>query len=89
MSLHTDRDSRQLHRDCNVFGKPVYEKATDAEGKNPSIRTWHYDSLGKVSERTDQLGYSETFQYDEEGSLKEKHFHVIYNFDKSGSIQYT
>ncbi len=37
-----------MQRDCNVFGKPVYEKATDAEGKNPNISTWHYDSLGRV-----------------------------------------
>lgn len=31
LSLHIDRDGRQLQRACNVFGKPVYEKATDAE----------------------------------------------------------
>ena len=48
LSLHIDRDGRRLQRDCNVFGQPVYEKATDAEGKNPTISTWHYDSLGRV-----------------------------------------
>ena len=37
--LHIDRDGRCLQRVCNVFGKPVYEKATDAEEKNPNIST--------------------------------------------------
>lgn len=54
LSLHIDRDSRRLQRDCNVFGKPVYEKATDAEGKNSNISTWHYDSLGRVISRHQQ-----------------------------------
>ena len=71
LSLHTDRDGRQLQRDCNVFGKPVYEKATDAEGKNPNIRTWHYDSLGRVT-RVVCDGHSYEYIYDEHGSLKEK-----------------
>ena len=44
LSLHIDRDGRRLERDCNVFGQPVYEKATDLEGKHPNISTWHYDS---------------------------------------------
>ena len=50
LSLHIDRDGRRLQRDCNVFGRPVYEKATDAEGKPPpNISTWYYDSLGRVA----------------------------------------
>ncbi|MFQ9479584.1 RHS repeat domain-containing protein [Waltera sp.] len=28
-----------------------------------------YNSLGKISERIDQLGFTETFRYDEEGNL--------------------
>ena len=49
LSLHIDRDGRQLQRACNVFGQPVYEKASDAEGKHTNISTWHYDSLGRVT----------------------------------------
>ena len=33
LALHIDRDGRLLQRDCNVFGRPVYEKTVDAEGK--------------------------------------------------------
>ncbi len=71
LSLHIDRDGRQLQRDCNVFGKPVYEKATDAEGKNPNIRTWHYDSLGRIT-RAVCDGHSYEYIYDKQGNLKEK-----------------
>lgn len=39
LSLHIDRDGRQLQRACNVFGQPVYEKASDAEGKHTNIST--------------------------------------------------
>ena len=71
LSLHIDRDGRRLQRDCNVFGQPVYEKATDAEGKNPTISTWHYDSLGRVI-RAVCDGHSYEYIYDERGNLKEK-----------------
>ncbi|MGN0403126.1 MAG: hypothetical protein ACI4HQ_12830, partial [Acetatifactor sp.] len=71
LSLHIDRDGRQLQRDCNVFGKPVYEKATDAEGKNPSISTWHYDSLGRIV-RAVCDGHAYEYVYDAQGNLKEK-----------------
>ena len=45
---HTDRDGRQVQRIYNVFGDPVYEKATNAGGENPCISTWRYDSLGRL-----------------------------------------
>jgi len=41
-------------------------RTTDGNGNSVQYR---YNSLGKVSERTDQLGYRETFQYDEEDNL--------------------
>ena len=87
--LHTDRDGRQLRRDCNVFGMPVYEKATDAEGKNPNISTWHYDSLGRVT-RAVCNGHSYEYVYDEQGRLKEKRSSgrrlISYTYDKAGQI---
>ena len=46
--LHTDRDGRQVQRSYNVFGDPVYEKAAGAEGEDPCISTWRYDSLGRL-----------------------------------------
>ncbi len=36
---------------------------------NGNAIQYRYNSLGKVRERIDQLGYAETFQYDEEGNL--------------------
>ena len=46
--LHTDRDGRQVQRIYNVFGDPVYEKAAGAEGEEPCINTWRYDSLDRL-----------------------------------------
>ena len=63
LSLHIDRDGRQLQRACNVFGQPVYEKASDAEGKHTNISTWHYDSLGRFSCLT-VLGIYLIFHFD-------------------------
>ena len=89
LSLHIDRDGRQLRRDCNVFGMPVYEKATDAEGKNPNISTWHYDSLGRVT-RAVCNGHSYEYVYDAQGNLKEKRSSgkrlITYSYDKAGQI---
>ena len=89
LSLHTDRDGRQLRRNCNVFGMPVYEKATDAEGKNPNISTWHYDSLGRVT-RAVCNGHSYEYVYDTQGRLKEKRSSgrrlISYTYDKAGQI---
>lgn len=89
LSLHIDRDGRRLQRNCNVFGKPVYEKATDAEGNNPNIRTWHYDSLGRVT-RAVCDGHSYEYVYDEQGNLKEKRSSgkrlVSYAYDKMGQV---
>ena len=89
LSLHIDRDGRQLQRDCNVFGMPVYEKATDAEGKNPNISTWHYDSLGRVT-RAVCNGHSYEYVYDAQGRLKEKRSSgrrlISYTYDKAGQI---
>ena len=89
LALHTDRDGRQMQRDCNVFGKPVYEKAIDAEGKNPNIRTWHYDSLGRVT-RAVCDGHSYEYIYDEQGNLKEKRSSgkrlVSYTYDRAGQV---
>ena len=87
--LHTDRDGRQLRRNCNVFGMPVYEKATDAEGKNPNISTWHYDSLGRVT-RAVCNGHSYEYVYDTQGRLEEKRSSgrrlISYTYDKAGQI---
>ncbi len=89
LALHTDRDGRQMQRDCNVFGKPVYEKAIDAEGKNPNIRTWHYDSLGRIT-RAVCDGHSYEYIYDEQGNLKEKRSSgkrlVSYAYDRAGQV---
>ena len=89
LSLHIDRDGRRLQRDCNVFGQPVYEKATDAEGKNPTISTWHYDSLGRVT-RAVCDGHSYEYLYGEKGNLKEKCSSgrrlISYAYDRAGQI---
>ena len=89
LSLHIDRDGRRLQRDCNVFGQPVYEKATDAEGNHPIISTWHYDSLGRVI-RAVCDGCSYEYIYDECGNLKEKRSsgkHLVsYAYDRMGQI---
>ena len=87
--MHIDRDGRRLQRDCNVFGKPIYEKATDTEGKNPNIRTWHYDGLGRVT-RAVCDGHSYEYIYDAQGNLKEKRSSgkrlVSYAYDKAGQV---
>ncbi len=87
--LHTDRDGRRLQRVCNVFGDPVYEKATDADGKNPCISTWHYDSIGRIV-RAVSDGHSYEYIYDEYGNLKEKRSNgkrlVSYTHDAAGQI---
>ena len=89
LSLHIDRDGRQLQRACNVFGQPVYEKATDAEGKHTNISTWHYDSLGRVT-RAVCDGKSYEYIYDAHGNLKEKRSNgkrlVSYTHDRAGQI---
>ncbi|RGF25997.1 hypothetical protein DW081_17275 [Clostridium sp. AF46-9NS] len=88
-SLHIDRDGRQLQRACNVFGQPVYEKASDAEGKHTNISTWHYDSLGRVT-RAVCDGKSYEYIYDAHGNLKEKRSNgkrlVSYTHDRAGQI---
>ncbi|WP_418883471.1 RHS repeat domain-containing protein, partial [Waltera sp.] len=89
LSLHIDRDGRQLQRACNVFGQPVYEKASDAEGKHTNISTWHYDSLGRVT-RAVCVGKSYDYIYDAYGNLKEKRSNgkrlVSYTHDRAGQI---
>ncbi len=89
LSLHIDRDGRQLQRACNVFGQPVYEKASDAEGKHTNISTWHYDSLGRVT-RAVCDGKSYEYIYDAYGNLKEKRSNgkrfVFYAHDRAGQI---
>ena len=89
LSLHIDRDGRQLQRACNVFGQPVYEKASDAEGKHTNISTWHYDSLGRV---TRAVCDGKPYEYisDAYGNLKEKGSNgkrlVSYTHDRAGQI---
>ena len=89
LSLHIDRDGRQMQRACNVFGQPVYEKASDAEGKHTNISTWHYDSLGRVT-RAVCDGKSYEYIYDAYGNLKEKRSNgkrlVSYTHDRAGQI---
>lgn len=87
--LHIDRDGRRMQRDCNVFGEPAYEKATDAEGKNPNISTWHYDSLGRIT-RAVCDGHSYEYAYDAQGHLKEKRSSgrrlISYAYDRAGQV---
>ena len=89
LSLHIDRDGRQLQRACNVFGQPVYEKASDAEGKHTNISTWHYDSLGRVTRAVCDGKFYE-YIYDAHGNLKEKRSNgkrlVSYTHDRAGQI---
>lgn len=89
LSLHIDRDGRQLQRACNVFGQPVYEKASDADGKHTNISTWHYDSLGRVT-RAVCDGKSYEYIYDAQGNLREKRSNgkrlVSYTHDRAGQI---
>ena len=89
LSLHIDRDGRRLQRDCNVFGRPVYEKAADAEGRYTNISTWHYDSLGRIV-RAVCGGHSYEYVYDAQGNLKEKRSGgkrlVSYTYDRAGQI---
>lgn len=72
-----------------MFGKPVYEKATDAEGNHPNISTWHYDSLGRVI-RAVCDGHSYEYVYDAQGNLKEKRSSgrrlVSYAYDRMGQV---
>lgn len=88
LSLHIDRDGRQMQRDCNVFGKLVYEKATEAERKNPSISIWHYDSLGRVTCAVCN-DHSYEYIYDAQGNLKEKRSSgkclISYTYDRAGN----
>ena len=90
LSLYIDRDGRRLERDCNVFGQPVYEKATDLGGKHPNISTWHYDSLGRVI-RAVCDGHSYEYEYDEHGNLKEKRSSgrrlISYTYNRAGQIK--
>ncbi len=90
LTLHTDRDGRQVQRIYNVFGDPVYEKAAGAEGEDPCISTWRYDSLGRLV-RAVCDGHSYEYIYDSQGSLKEKRSNgkrlVSYAYDKTGKIR--
>ena len=63
LARHTDRDGRLVQRIYNVFGDPVYEKAVDADGKNPCISTWRYDSDGRLV-RAVCGGHSYEYIYD-------------------------
>jgi len=89
LALHTDCDGRRLQRVCNVFGDPVYEKATDSNGENPCISTWHYDSIGRLA-RAVSDGHSYEYIYDEYGNLKEKRSNgkrlISYTHDVAGKI---
>lgn len=90
LALHVDRDGRRLQRRCNIFGRPVYEKAVDAEGKNPCISTWHYDSLGRLVRAVGD-GHSYEYAYDGCGNLKEKRSSgrllAAYAYDRAGQIR--
>ncbi len=64
-------------------------QATDADGKNPCISTWHYDSIGRLA-RAVSDGHSYEYIYDEYGNLKEKRSNgkrlVSYTHDAAGQI---
>ena len=89
LTLHTDRDGRQVQRIYNVFGDPVYEKATDADGENPCISTWRYDSLGRLVHAVCN-GHAYEYTYDSQGNLKEKRANgkllVSYTYNRTGNI---
>ena len=78
-----------MQRIYNVFGDPVYEKATDAGGQNPCISTWRYDSLGRLVHAVCD-GHSYEYAYDSQGNLKEKRANgkllVAYTYDSTGNI---
>lgn len=90
LALHTDRDGRQVQRTYNVFGDPVYEKAAGAEGENPCISTWRYDSLGRLVCAVCN-GHAYEYIYDKQGNLKEKRSNgkrlVSYAYDRTGKIK--
>lgn len=64
-------------------------RATDAEGKNPNISTWHYDSLGKIA-RSVGDGHSYEYVYDAQDNLKEKRSGgrrlISYAYDKAEQV---
>ena len=78
-----------MQRIYNVFGDPVYEKATNAGGENPCISTWRYDSLGRLVHAVCD-GHSYEYAYDSHGNLKEKRSNgkllVSYTYDSTGNI---
>ena len=82
ISLHIDRDGRQLQRACNVFGQPVYEKASDAEGKHTNIST----CLLYTSNRTAKTGTQAALGGITAGNNA---LDLSYNYDVRGPVSYT
>ena len=89
LSLYIDRNGNQVHRTYNVFGNPVYEKATDKHGGNAVVTTYGYDSLGRLT-RAVCDGYSYEYYYNEQGLLKEKRSSgkrlISYEYDNGGQM---
>ena len=89
LSLYIDRNGNQVYRTYNVFGNPVYEKATDKNGENAVITTYGYDSLGRLT-RAVCDGHSYEYHYNEQGLLKEKRSSgkrlISYEYDNAGQM---
>ena len=80
LSLYTDRNGNQVRRIYNVFGNPVYEKATDKNGENAVITTYGYDSLGRLTHAVCD-GYSYEYYYNEQGLLKDVYKRQVHASD--------
>ena len=89
LSLYVDRNGNQVHRIYNVFGNPVYEKATDKNGENAVVTTYGYDSVGRLT-RAVCDGYSYEYYYNEQGLLAEKRSSgkrlISYEYDNAGQM---
>ncbi|MDU3398356.1 MAG: RHS repeat-associated core domain-containing protein, partial [Clostridiales bacterium] len=90
LALYIDRDGKQVHRSYNALGNLVYERAVDEKGEHPCIRTYRYDSIGRLMQAVSD-GHSYEYQYDEKGRLKEKRSSgkrlVSYEYDPAGRIR--
>ena len=73
-----------------MFGQPVYEKASDAEGKHTNISTWHYDSLGRRSCIFNDDGLEVRYGYDALNRISRIHYgngvETAYTYDGDGNV---
>ena len=87
--LYIDRDGNQTHRTYDALGNLVYERSEDKNGENPCIRSYRYDSIGRLVQAVCD-GHSYEYQYDERGRLKEKRSSgkrlISYEYDHAGRM---